>query len=59
MTDREEIQRALVVSAQIVARDGPAFLPVFERLEQELERFASQDGVLQRARRIATGREET
>lgn len=33
-TDPRDIERALQIAAQIVRRDGPEFLPVFQRLEE-------------------------
>ena len=43
------IETALHVAAQIVARDGPTFLPVFLRLEQEVEVIAGRNSALERA----------
>lgn len=33
MSEAEKINRALRIVAQIIQRDGPKYLPVFERLE--------------------------
>lgn len=51
-TERTDIEVALDVAAQIVDRDGEAFLPVFLRLEREVEKLTSQDSALERARKI-------
>lgn len=51
--DRADLLRALSIAAQIVARDGDAFLPVFLRLEQEVSALEGRDTALDRARRMA------
>lgn len=44
--------------AQMVADrpDGAAYLPLFERLEKELEAVAAQESAIERARRVARER---
>lgn len=49
MPDPADIHRALAVAAQIVARDGPAFLPVFLRLEDEVRALDGTAAALARA----------
>lgn len=46
----EEIERALAVAAYIVIKHGSAYVPIFERLERELE--AARNGPEARARRF-------
>lgn len=41
------------IAAQIVARDGAAFLPVFERLEREVEMAKGRLATINRAREMA------
>lgn len=52
----EQIQEALRIAAQIVARDGAAFLPVFLRLEAEAEAALGRNSALERA--LALGGEK-
>lgn len=47
--ERAQIESALAIAAQIVARDGEAFLPVFLRLEAEAENIAGRNSALERA----------
>jgi len=49
----EEIEEAMKVMASIIADDGQEYLPVFERLEQELKKCRTKNGVLQRALKLA------
>jgi hypothetical protein len=51
--DPERIRRALLIAAQIVARDGEAFLPVFVRLEQEVALQEERNAALKRALALA------
>ena len=37
-TDLQQYKRALAIAAQIVARDGDKFLPVYIRLEDEVKK---------------------
>lgn len=46
----ERLHGALAIVAQLVV-DDPAYLPVFERLEQELSNLRSQRAALERAKR--------
>jgi len=45
----EELHQARRIAAKIVKRDGPAFLPIFERLDLEIESEKSKDEKLSRA----------
>lgn len=47
------LEAALEYAAQCVAAHGPAFLPLFERLEAEVEAARSKESALERARRLA------
>ncbi len=53
--DPERIRRALLIAAQIVARDGEAFLPVFLRLEQEVALQEERNAALKRALALVNG----
>lgn len=53
---RKELELALHVAAQIVARDGRVFLPIFMRLEREIEKLADEDRPYQRALDLAMRR---
>ncbi|WP_176214430.1 hypothetical protein [Roseovarius sp. A-2] len=45
------------VAAMVADRpDGAAYLPLFERLEKELEAVAAQESAIERARRISKER---
>jgi hypothetical protein len=48
----ERIERALVVLALLIERDGEAYVPFFERVESELERLRRAEGTKDRARRL-------
>lgn len=48
--DPQRLRDALRVAAQIVARDGEAFLPVFMRLETEVAALDTKNAALERAR---------
>ncbi len=48
----ERLQRAIEKVAVYAANDT-GFLPVFEKLEQELDEFRSRQGALERARKLA------
>lgn len=53
----ERIERALGVVAVVVAQEaGAAYLPLFERLETELETARRRGGALERARALAERR---
>lgn len=47
--DRADLEAALGIAAQLVARDGPKFLPIFLRLESEVEALDGQRSALDRA----------
>jgi hypothetical protein len=55
----DQIVTARKIVAQILVRDGPKFLPVFERLEREYERAKEQEATMARAQELAAddGRE--
>lgn len=44
-----QIRAALQVAAQLVARDGAAYLPAFLALEAEVEALAGRNSALERA----------
>lgn len=48
--------RALDIAAQIVARDGEAFLPIFLRLEDEAAARSGAGAAMARARAMAARR---
>lgn len=51
--DHDTLVAAKLVAAQLVARDGPRFLPVFERLEAEVEASEARRATLARAVELA------
>lgn len=53
--DMETLLQAQQIAAQLVARDGPAFLPVFERLEAEMKAARAREASVERARAMAEG----
>lgn len=52
----QRLENALEYAAICVAQHGEAYLPIFERLESELENLRSKETALERARRLAGGR---
>jgi hypothetical protein len=52
--DEERLHAALLIAAQIVARDGDAFLPVFLRLEAEVNAQSGRNTAFERALRMAS-----
>lgn len=48
----ETLEQALVTAAYLVLRHGPAYTPILERLEEEVERARRLDSARDRARRI-------
>lgn len=48
-SEKERIEAALAVAAQLVALHGERFLPVFLRLEAEAESIAGRNSALERA----------
>lgn len=51
---RERLEKALLTMAQLVVID-PKYMPIFERVEQELEAF-KKDDPLERARALLAAR---
>lgn len=47
------LETALSYAAACVATHGEAYLPLFERLEAEVEAVRSKETALERARRLA------
>lgn len=47
------LEAALGYAAQCIAAHGEAYLPLFERLEAELEAVSVKESALDRARRLA------
>ncbi|PYG32392.1 hypothetical protein C8N36_103141 [Pelagimonas varians] len=50
--DPNKLREALSVAAQLVARDGEMFLPVFERIEAEVAALDRRSTSLERARAL-------
>ena len=48
----ERIERALVLLAAFIEMDGDAHVPMYERLEAELERLQRAESTKDRARRL-------
>lgn len=48
----ERLERGLALCAYLVARDGPVVVPLFERLERELETMRRQQDTVGRAKRL-------
>ena len=48
-TALERLEYGAQLLAEIIADDGQQFWPIFERLEQEIEKRKAQDSVLKRA----------
>ena len=53
MISTADLERARDIAAEIVSAHGEKYLPVFLRIEAELEKRAAQVGALERARSIA------
>lgn len=47
--DAAQLSRALDILAQLIARDGPVYVPLFERLERELQARQTESDTLSRA----------
>lgn len=47
--DPDTIAKALDIMAQLIARDGPKFMPIYERLEAEYEAATKRNDALSRA----------
>ncbi|MBB5353697.1 hypothetical protein HNR46_003958 [Haloferula luteola] len=52
-TTTARIENAISVMARLIAEEGELFLPIFRRLEQELDERRDQEGALRRALSIA------
>ena len=50
----EQIEEARNVCAKVIAMHGEKYLPIFERLDNELHQRKKQDCLLQKALKIAT-----
>ncbi|WP_213741907.1 hypothetical protein [Bradyrhizobium sp. dw_411] len=48
----EELERCFILSAYFVVLDGPVMIPIFERLERELEALKRTEATIERARQI-------
>lgn len=46
----ERIERSMVMLAHIIGMDGDKYLPIYERLEKELEILKQKENALARAR---------
>ena len=46
----ERVERALMTVAYIVARHGPVYAPIFERLERELAELRAKGDPVERAK---------
>jgi hypothetical protein len=47
----ERVERGLSILAYLIERDGPVYVPHYEKLERELEALRRQEGTIARARR--------
>ena len=47
----ERLERGVAMAAWIVARHGPVYAPIFERLERELAELRAREDPVARARR--------
>jgi hypothetical protein len=48
----ERVERALVLAAVLIELDGDIHVPLYERLEAELEALRRKEGTIARARRL-------
>ena len=48
-----ELENALVMAAKIVDESGPDYLPVFERMEREIEAARLRENSMKRARQLS------
>lgn len=46
------VERALLVLAYLIERDGDVYLPIFERLERDLAVLKAQEGTRNRAQAL-------
>ena len=49
----QQLQRSLVTAAKAVDRYGVTYLPIFKRVEQDLEKAKGDEDVLARVRKLA------
>lgn len=49
----DRLEHALVLVAGVVDRHGETYLPIYERLERELDIAKRRTGALERAKRLA------
>ncbi len=54
----DTLDEALLIAAQLVSQFGPRFAPVFERIEQEVERLKLECVAVDRARELIRARED-
>jgi hypothetical protein len=47
----ERIERALIVLAYLIERDGDVYLPLYEKFEAELQELKNREDTKSRARR--------
>ncbi|SEQ71782.1 hypothetical protein SAMN05216548_10743 [Faunimonas pinastri] len=50
-----ELQRARATAARLVLRHGDGYMPLFERVDREIEALSQQDSKLARLRMLAAG----
>ncbi len=55
--DTVRLDEALFIAAKLVSQFGPRFAPVFERLEQEVEKLKLECVAADRARELIRARE--
>ena len=48
----ERIERALLLLAYLIERDGDVYVPLYEKLEKDLVELTSREGTKDRARRL-------
>ncbi|MEL6694314.1 MAG: hypothetical protein AAFQ12_14985 [Pseudomonadota bacterium] len=53
---REDILGAYFAASQLVVQYGPAYLPAFERLQQEINRLDLKDEMMARALAVVEGK---
>ena len=51
--EEERLRRACYIIAKIIERDGTDYLPIYERLEMELEKINRRNSALDRALAMA------
>ncbi|WP_297338825.1 hypothetical protein [Pseudophaeobacter sp.] len=55
MSKLAEIREAMVTMALVVERDGPVYLPLYLRLEEEEKKLMQQEAGMARALELAKG----